>query len=196
MPVPPPPPDLPARVGRLAMVARWRPVHLGHAAVLDALLDRAEHVIIGIGSPNRYDVRNPWTGPEVGEMLRRVQPQAVAQGRLELVEVPDLGDGPRWAAMVVDLWDPIDLFVTANPWVWSLLEPTWRLCHPVHLVPRERRIPLSGTMVRAEMARGEGWRELVPSPVAAYLDEAGLVARFRREFGLQTLARALPAGPS
>ena len=41
------------------------------------------------------------------------------------------------------------------------------------------------------MARGEDWRQLVPPEVAAWMDEAGLVQRFRREFGLQTLAREL-----
>lgn len=192
MPLPPPPSDLPQRVDRLAMVARWRPVHLGHAAVLRSLLERAEHVIVGIGSPNRYDLRNPWTGPEVRHMLELVEPQAVASGHLELVEVPDLGDGPRWAAMVVELWDPVDLFVTANPWVWSLLEHTWTLCHPVHLVPEHRRVPLTGTMVRRAMARGEDWQAMVPPAVARWLQHQGLVDRFRREFGLQVLARDLP----
>jgi nicotinamide-nucleotide adenylyltransferase len=43
------------------MVARWKPVHRGHAVVLRALSDRAEQALIGIGSSNRYDSRNPFT---------------------------------------------------------------------------------------------------------------------------------------
>jgi len=34
------PPDLPATVARIGIVARWKPVHLGHAAVLEALVER------------------------------------------------------------------------------------------------------------------------------------------------------------
>jgi hypothetical protein len=47
-------------------------------------------------------------------------------------------------------------------------------------------------MVRKAMARGEGWREMVPAAVAEILDHQGLVARFRREHGLATLALDAP----
>lgn len=194
MPIPPPPPDLPERLGRVAMVARWRPVHLGHLAVLDGLLARADRVELGIGSPNRYDLRNPWTADEVEAMLRRVVGDALDDGRIGLFRPVDLGDGPRWAAMVADLLGELDLFVTANPWVWSIMRPYYRLCHPFHLVAPERRVPVDGTLVRRAMARGDDWRPLLPPDVAALLDEQGLVDRFRREFGLATLALDAPTG--
>ena len=81
-------PALPDRVERIAMIARWKPVHLGHAAVLEALADRADHAIVGIGSPNKYDASNPFTADETAAMIR-----LVLDGRdnVELVEVPDLG---------------------------------------------------------------------------------------------------------
>jgi nicotinamide-nucleotide adenylyltransferase len=159
-------------------------VHLGHAAVLEALLDRADEVLIGVGSTNRYDVRNPWDPGETEEMLRRV---LGARESYRLLRVPDLGHGPKWRAMVATLFGPLDLFVTANAYVRDLLREVYPIAHPVWLIPPERRIAVDGTMVRREMARGEGWRGLVPPAVAAYLDENGLVGRFRREFGAATL---------
>ena len=174
---------------RLGMVARWKPVHLGHAAVLEALLDQAEEVVIGIGSSNRYDLHNPFTLDETAEMIRRVLGD---DGRYSLVPVPDLGHGPRWREMVAGLMGPLDLFVTANAYVRDLLQDVYPITHPVRLVPPERRIPLDGTAVRKAMARGDGWRPLVPPPVAALIDERGLAQRFRREFGLATLALDTP----
>lgn len=171
------------------MVARWKPVHLGHAAVLAALVERADHAFIGIGSANRYDLENPFTAAETVEMIRRVLGDA---NNYSFVEVPDLGHGPRWRAMVADLFGPLDLFVTANAYVRDLMREVYRVIHPVQLIPSEQRIPLDGTTVRKAMARGEGWREMVPPAVAAYLDEAGLPGRFRREFGLATLALDAP----
>jgi nicotinamide-nucleotide adenylyltransferase len=172
------------------MVARWKPVHLGHAAVLEALCDRAEHALIGIGSANRYDVRNPFTPAETEAMIRLVlEPRST----FEIVRVPDLDHGPRWAAMVAELFGPVDLWVTENEWVRSLLAPRLRVVHPVALVPVERRVPVDGTMVRRAMARGEDWRTLVPTAVARWLEERRLVERFRREFGLATLALEAPA---
>jgi hypothetical protein len=37
------------RFDRIGMVARWRPVHRGHAPVLRALCDRASQALIGTG---------------------------------------------------------------------------------------------------------------------------------------------------
>lgn len=180
----------PSRVPRLGMVARWKPVHLGHAAVLESLMERAEHVLIGIGSSNRYDLQNPFTAAESAEMIRRV---LGSRGRYTLVEVPDLGHGPRWRAMVADLFGPLDLFVTANAYVRDLMREVYRVVHPVRLISPARRIALDGTAVRKAMARGEEWRDMVPSAVARYLESEDLLRRFRREFGLATLALDAPS---
>lgn len=94
--------------------------------------------------------------------------------------------------MVLDVFGPLDLFVTANGYVRSLLKDDYAVVHPSWLVPPERHVPVDGKMVRQRMARGEDWRALVPPAVAAYLDRNGLVDRFRREFGLATLALDIP----
>ncbi len=167
------------------MIARWRPVHLGHAAILRALCDRASQARIGIGSSNRYNVRNPFTLEETTDMIRLV---LAGRQNYRLIPVPDLDDGPRWRLMVLDLLGPLDRFVTANPYVASLMAADYRIIRPVELVPADARIPVDGTMVRREMARGDGWRDLVPPEVADYITARGLDARFRREFGLETLA--------
>lgn len=171
------------------MIARWKPVHLGHAAVLRALCRAGREVWIGIGSSNRYDADNPFTVDETAAMIRAVigEPPHV-----HLLAVPDLGDGPRWARMVTEAMGDLDLYCTANAWVRDLLAPTWPILHPVHLVPEAERVPVTGTEVRLAMARGERWRDLVPEAVARLVDDSGWAARFREEFGLQALARAAP----
>jgi nicotinamide-nucleotide adenylyltransferase len=170
---------------RIGMVARWRPVHLGHAPVLRALCHRAGQALIGIGSSNRYDVRNPFTLEETTDMIRLV---LAGLENYTLIPVPDLDDGPRWRAMITNTFGPLDRFVTANPYVRSLLDGDYALMRPVALVPEGERIAVDGSMVRREMARGDGWRDLVPEVVADYITTRGLDERFRREFGLETLA--------
>jgi nicotinamide-nucleotide adenylyltransferase len=170
---------------RIGMVARWRPVHLGHAPVLHALCDHAAQALIGIGSSNRYDLRNPFTLEETNDMIRLV---LAGRENYSLIPVPDLDDGPRWRLMILDLFGPLDVFVTANPYVASLLAADYRIVKPVSLVPEDERVAVDGTMVRRQMARGNGWRELVPPQVADYIAARQLDERFRREFGLQSLA--------
>jgi nicotinamide-nucleotide adenylyltransferase len=177
------------KVARAGMVARWKPVHLGHASVLRALVLHADCLLVGLGSSNRYDVRNPFTAAESEEMIRAILPDAPD---LRFITVPDLGNGPRWRLMVADLMGPLDLFVTANPFVRDLMQDLFPVLHPAALLRAEERRRLDGTTVRYAMARGEGWRDLVPPEVARLLDEKGIPARFRREFGLETLALASP----
>lgn len=167
------------------MVARWRPVHLGHEPILRALCERAGHALIGIGSSNRYNARNPFTLDETRAMLRIA---LAGRENYTLIPVPDLDDGPRWRLMIMDLFGPLDAYVTANPYVASLLAHDYDIIRPVALVPPEERVAVDGSMVRREMARGEGWKAMVSPDVADYIVQHGLDARFRREFGLETLA--------
>jgi nicotinamide-nucleotide adenylyltransferase len=176
------------RLGRVGIVARWKPVHRGHAAVLRGLCDCADAAIVGIGSSNRYDARNPFTVDETAEMIRRV---LAARTNYQIVTVADLNDGPRWRAQIVALFGPLEAFVSDNDYVARLLAPEYPIRRPIAFVAEGERVPIDGTMVRRALARGEGWRELVPPEVAAYIDARGLDRRFRAEFGLATLAQEL-----
>ena len=170
---------------RIGMIARWQPVHLGHAPVLRALCENAVHALVGIGSADTRDYRSPFTLEETTAMLEI----ALADHQnYTLIPVPDLHDGPRWRELVLELFGDLDVFVTANPYVRSLLESDYPILHPVELVPPDQRVPVEGMAVRRAMARGEDWQALVPPQIAAYLTENHLAKRFQREFGLQTLA--------
>ncbi|GAB4505615.1 MAG: nicotinamide-nucleotide adenylyltransferase [Anaerolineales bacterium] len=169
---------------RIGMIARWRPPHLGHAAVLRALCCLAGEALIGVGSANRYNVRNPFTLDETLDMLRLILED---HDNFHLIPVPDLDDGPRWREMVMRLFGRLDLFVTANPYVAHLLGDNYRIIHPVELLSLNERIAIDGMGVRMAMARGDGWQALVPQRIADYISSRGLDIRFRQQFGLETL---------
>lgn len=105
-----------------------------------------------------------------------------------LISVPDLDDGPRWRLMVKDLFGALDLFVTDNPYVTSLLKDDYRIIRPVELIPPEEHVRVDGSMVRSMMARGERWQDWVEEGIARYIQQNKLDERFRKEFGLETLA--------
>jgi nicotinamide-nucleotide adenylyltransferase len=153
--------------------------------VLRALCDRASQALIGIGSSNRHNLRNPFTLEERIDMVRLA---LTGRANYSLIPVPDLDDGPRWREMVIDLFGALDLFVTDNPYVASLLAADYKTIRPVELVPKDERVAINGSMVRREMAQGDSWRALVPEEIADYIMAKRLDERFRREFGLQALA--------
>jgi len=171
--------------GRIGMIARWKPVHVGQAVVLRSLCAHAGHAYIGIGSSNRYNARNPFTLEETRDMLRLALHGC---DNHTLIPVRDLDDGPRWRRLVLDLFGELDLFVTDNPYVANLLRNDYRIVRPVELVPPEEQVRVDGATVRAMMARGEGWQVWVEERCARYIREKKLDERFRREFGLETLA--------
>lgn len=165
----------------LGLICRFQPLHLIHARLLRAAALRADLLRVGIGSPERSDARNPFSASERLEMLERVCAELPCP--VELILVPDLGHGPRWAAQVERLFGTLDRFVSANGYVRRLLEPSYRLAHPLELIPPALRAPIGGAEVRLAMAAGEPWEELVPESVAELLIREGWVERFRREHG-------------
>lgn len=177
--------DNTAQYERIGMVARWQPVHKGHVPVLRALCTQSTHALIGIGSSNKYNLRNPFTLEERVDMLQLVLAE---WENYTLIPVPDLDDGPRWRALVKDLFGPLDLFVTANPSVSSLLSEEYNLIRPVELIPKNDQNRIDGRLVRQAMASNEDWLEFVPKRIADYIISNRLDIRFRQEFGLQTLA--------
>jgi nicotinamide mononucleotide adenylyltransferase len=140
--------------------------------------------MVGIGSSNIDDYRSPFALADVEAML---QLALAGYDNYTLIPVPDLPDDGAWTRRAIDLIGRPDIFFTANPYVLSLFAGRLPLAHPVEAVPRERRTPVTGTQVRRELARGDGWIPLVPVRVADYLRRNGLDERFRASYGLHTL---------
>lgn len=170
---------------KIGMIARWQPVHLGHAVILNALQGMESAIKIGLGSANRYNYRKPFTHAETVAMLRLV---ICEQDRFDFSPIPDLNHGEEWAKMIHTRMGALDILITANPYVKSLLSGYYQIMHPLQIIKEADRVAVDGSMVRLAMAKKETWQRLVPDVVAWYIQQNALDVRFREEFGLQTLA--------
>ncbi len=181
------------RLGTIGVIGRFKPLHLGGSALLESLCSTSEHVIIGVGSANMHDVRNPFTAEESKGMIEAYLSPRFSNYEVIMVDqfghLPEYSDGKRWTEEVLKKYGKLDAFATGNSYVRELLEPYYKVLESYLLVPPEKRIRLSGTQVRVEMARGEGWRATVPEEVMNYIDQNKLAERFRMEYGLQTLSQ-------
>lgn len=177
---------------KIGAIGRFRPLHTGSANMLDALCECSEHVIIGIGSANRYNARSPFTAEETRVMLDLYLSQRFSN--YEIICIDDFGhmhgfrDGQRWQEEILRKYGALDTFVAGNPYVADLLKESYTITHPSMIVAPEKQGKVSGTLVRREMAKGGNWKQYIPEVVAAHMREHSLVERFRREFGVQTLA--------
>lgn len=172
-------------LGIVGLVARFKPVHKGHVAMLEAVCSRAKHVYIGLGSTNKYNLKNPFTANESREMVELALKQKYAN--YSFVEVPDLDNGPKWREMILGIYCKLDHFVTANDYVESLLKNDYKIIYPLDIIPEEKRVWGNATIVRVAMAKGEKWEELVPDDVVDYIKQNKLDERFCKEFGLATI---------
>jgi nicotinamide-nucleotide adenylyltransferase len=180
---------------KIGLIARFKPLHLGAAAMLETVCEQASSVTIGIGSANKYSARNPFTAEECEGMVRAFL--ADKYTNFSIVQIPDSAhlpggeDGKLWKEDIREAYGQLDVFVTGNPYVAELLHDTYRIIHPAEIIPSHKHIPLCATDVRLLMAKNnDDWERLVPSAVATYIRTNELDVRFRREFGLETIATA------
>ena len=91
----------------LACVGRFQPLHLGHCHVIQAMLSKARHAIVLVGSPNvSRSVKNPFTYEERAEMFGAVFGEEMAAGRLLVRPVDDHDyNEMAWAAAMQHAMD-------------------------------------------------------------------------------------------
>jgi cytidyltransferase-like protein len=183
-------------LGRVGIIGRFKPVHNGHASLLESACEKAEHVMIGIGSSNRYDARNPFMPEESRDMIDLVLKPRF--DNYQIVFVPDFGhipeyrDGIRWKKFIVDKFGDLDAFITGDGYVAQLMKDRYRIIDSMEIVSEHRKREGKGSLTRLEIARGYDYARLVPAPVADYLKQNMLVDRLRKEFGqdiIRTLTR-------
>lgn len=181
------------KLGKVGLVGRFKPLHNGAAAMLESVCEKAEHVMIGIGSTNKYNLRNPFTPEESEGMIRSLLEKKFSNYEFlhipDFAHIPDYADGKKWKSVILERFGVLDKFVTSNEYIANLLKDTYEIVLPVYLIPKEKQVKLKATEVRLEIAKDGAWEKFVPAEVADYLKKNGIIGRFQKEFGLATLAQ-------
>ncbi|MFH1585893.1 MAG: hypothetical protein ABIB79_03940 [archaeon] len=176
---------------KVGVIGRFKPPHKGVEIMLKTLCEKANEVIIGIGSSNKYNYRNPFTVKESEEMINIL---LFDYKNYRIINIPDFAqlpkyrNGKRWRNYLVGKFGNLDCFISANPYVVELLRGYYKIIHPADLIPVEDQIRVKGTQIRIELAKDGNWKPLVSENIANYLEKNNLVERFQKEFGLETLA--------
>ncbi|HLP79413.1 MAG TPA: hypothetical protein VK158_02160 [Acidobacteriota bacterium] len=178
----------------LGFIGRFKPFHNGAFQLLYHGCKAADSVVIGIGSPNKYNIHNPFTYEETTQMIDQSLKPFVNNYRFVAIadsgHIPGQESGAQWVQTVREEFTGVDAMVSGNPLVGKLLEPHYTIVKPKDLIGEYPALDsMKATRVRNAMARGDLWIPLVPQLVATYLIQHKIIDRFRAEFAEATLLK-------
>jgi len=176
------------RFGKVGLIGRFKPLHLGSASMLEVVCENSENVIIGIGSINKYNLRNPFTADESRNMIDIFLSPKFSN--YEFIFIPDYGhktgNENMWVNHILSAYKNLDTFVSGNEYVKKILSDHYKIIDPFVTYPKIRN-KLRASMVRQKMAIGNGWKNYVPDVVTDYIIANKLDERFRKEFGKEVI---------
>src|SRR3989344_6572629 len=121
-------------LGKVGLIARFKPLHIGAARMLEAVCSNADYVTIGIGSSNKYNLRNPFTASESEEMVHAFLKNRFSNYNVvhvpDFAHIPEYADGEKWKSYIIENFGDIDFFVSSNPFVTDLLKDSYKIIHP------------------------------------------------------------------
>lgn len=139
-------------------VGRFQPFHNGHLSVVEMVLEEFERVIMVIGSAEEnLTEENPWTAGERISMIEAsMRAAGIAAERCLIVPVRNIHNYALWVDHVRQYVPPFECVYTGSELVQKCFE---RAGVPVIWVPRVN--PVSGTMVRERIRKGESLEEFL-----------------------------------
>lgn len=162
---------------RALFVGRFQPFHLGHAAVIQAILNEADELLIVIGSSQKsHDLDNPFTTGERILMIRAALDELKIKERYHLVPVPDSTMHALWAAKVVAYCPPFDVVYSNDPLTRRLFKEAGITVQNTPMFHREH---YSATEIRKRILSDEDWRTLLPKSVVRVIEEIDGVKRLQ-----------------
>ncbi len=163
------------------MVGRFQPLHYGHLHCFRYVLERADEMVIGIGSSQySHTFRNPLDVGERMEMIvRALRDENFPLRKISLVPIPDTErDDEDWGEIVLDRVPRIDIAFSNDP---ETMKDLRAVGIKVEGIPFYRREDFSATRIRTLILKGDPlWRDLVPPSVLRFLDELNFEERIKR----------------
>jgi nicotinamide-nucleotide adenylyltransferase len=155
---------------------RFQPFHKGHRVLVAHILEDAEELVVAIGSSGlSHTEDNPFTAGERISMVHLTLDPIDAT--TFVIPVTNVEPYALWPAHVQTLSPSFDVVYSNNPTVRRVVGEMGYDARGVDLIERDR---YSGTEIRRRMVAGEPWRDLVPDPVAAVIDDLDGVERVRQ----------------
>ncbi len=147
-------------------VGRFQPYHTGHHnALLNALKEVDEMVIVVGSAKESFQPQNPFTAGERVEMISAALREDGIFEKCYIIAVDDISEYALWTQRIKSYSPGFDTVFTNNPLVKELFEADGYLVKK--LVSNSKHI--DSTKVRQKIMKGEAISGIVPGSVEAFL---------------------------
>jgi len=107
------------------IIGRFQPFHLGHLYLIKKALEKADKIIIGIGSANITDVNNPIDFETRKKVIKAVAYKEKFENRLsKIVPLNDFFNDKKWLDNLKKQIGNFDIALGNNDWTNNILEKT------------------------------------------------------------------------
>lgn len=154
-------------------IGRFQPFHKGHEHALKELFKRFDRIVIGIGSINISNEKNPFTFEERKKMIKDALKEF--KGKYKIIGIPDFFNDSKWANYCMKK-AKFDVVVTGSAWVERCFKGIKPVIKPKFLKPKKYK----ATRIRELIAKNKKWENLVPKAVANYIKKIKGEERIRR----------------
>lgn len=151
------------------VIGRFQPFHLGHKYLIDKALNICEKIIIGIGSSNIVDEKNPYSISKREKFIRHfIQKEGIEDRIVKIVNLPDVPDDEEWFKIAQKETGKVDVEIGDNAWTNGIYES-----HGISVVRIgfHKRHILEGTKIRHNMKERKPWKERVPEYLHKHLEK-------------------------
>ena len=130
-------------------MGRFQPFHKGHLYLIKQALEKAEELIIVVGSSNKNDERNPYSFTERKKQIEEVlKKHKLLEKIKKITPQPDHPDDGVWFKNLKKKIGEFDVAFGNNEWVNGILESAGR---EVIRVPLYKRHIYEGTKIRKKL---------------------------------------------
>ncbi len=148
------------------VIGRFQPFHNGHKFLIEEALKLCDQIIIGIGSSNKSDEKNPYSAKERAKHIKKfLKEEHLEEKVIAVLKLYDNPDDDVWFENLYKKTGPFDVTIGNNPWNNGIIE---RHGIPAVYIGFHKRRTLEGIKIRALMKQNKKWEERVPQ----YLVEA------------------------
>jgi len=160
------------------MIGRYQPFHLGHLNLAEQILTECEELVVAIGSPEaNFSFNDPFTAGERITMVHEtLKKRGLRMSNCYVLPVPNSNNNYTWFESIRSMIPKVTTVYSGNQFVRLLLPENVKVRSPTFV---KFKI-YNGTRIRNLIVGNGNWQDLVPTPVALFIEEIDGVSRLKK----------------